>query len=94
MVSVDHKTGRIEHLFVSGNAAGKGDRPENAGLRPQKLEEYEHPRLSVLDTNARAIALYRRMGWKFTGEKDMEFDPAEYPSVVKKCALLWMQYKG
>jgi tRNA (guanine37-N1)-methyltransferase len=48
----------------------------------------------VLDTNARAIALYRRMGWKFTGEKDMEFDPAEYPSVVKKCALLWMQYEG
>lgn len=35
----------------------------------KKLEEYEHPRLSVLDTNARAIALYRRMGWKFTGEK-------------------------
>ena len=31
----------------------------------KKLEEYEHPRLSVLDTNARAIALYRRMGWKF-----------------------------
>ena len=60
----------------------------------KKLEEYEHPRLSVLDTNARAIALYRRMGWKFTGEKDMEFDPAEYPSVVKKCALLWMQYEG
>ena len=24
MVSVDHKTGRIEHLFVSGNARGKG----------------------------------------------------------------------
>ena len=60
----------------------------------KKLEEYEHPRLSVLDTNARAIALYRRMGWKFIGEKDMEFDPAEYPSVVKKCALLWMQYEG
>ena len=60
----------------------------------KKLEEYEHPRLSVLDTNARAIALYRRMGWKFTGEKDMEFDPAEYPSVVKKCVLLWMQYEG
>ncbi len=24
MVSVDHRTGRIEHLFVSGNARGKG----------------------------------------------------------------------
>ena len=33
------------------------------------------PRLSVLDTNARAIALYRRMGWKFEqAKKNMEFD--------------------
>ena len=94
MVSVDHKTGRIEHLFVSGNAQGKGIGQKMLDFARKKLEEYEHPRLSVLDTNARAIALYRRMGWKFTGEKDMEFDPAEYPSVVKKCALLWMQYEG
>ena len=94
MVSVDHKTGRIEHLFVSGNARGKGIGQKMLDFARKKLEEYEHPRLSVLDTNARAIALYRRMGWKFTGEKDMEFDPAEYPSVVKKCALLWMQYEG
>lgn len=94
MVSVDHRTGRIEHLFVSGNARGKGIGQKMLDFARKKLEEYEHPRLSVLDTNARAIALYRRMGWKFTGEKDMEFDPAEYPSVVKKCALLWMQYEG
>lgn len=94
MVSVDHKTGRIEHLFVSGNARGKGIGQKMLDFARKKLEEYEHPRLSVLDTNARAIALYRRMGWKFTGEKDMEFDPAEYPSVVKKCVLLWMQYEG
>ena len=94
MVSVDHKTGRIEHLFVSGHARGKGIGRKMLDFARKKLEEYEHPRLSVLDTNARAIALYRRMGWKFTGEKDMEFDPAEYPSVVKKCALLWMQYEG
>ena len=94
MVSVDHKTGRIEHLFVSGNAQGKGIGQKMLDFARKKLEEDEHPRLSVLDTNARAIALYCRMGWKFTGEKDMEFDPAEYPSVVKKCALLWMQYEG
>ena len=94
MVSVDHKTGRIEHLFVTASARGKGIGQKMLDFARKKLEEYEHPRLSVLDTNARAIALYRRMGWKFTGEKDMEFDPAEYPSVVKKCALLWMQYEG
>ena len=75
-------------------ARGKGIGQKMLDFARKKLEEYEHPRLSVLDTNARAIALYRRMGWKFTGEKDMEFDPAEYPSVVKKCALLWMQYEG
>ena len=84
MVSVDHRTGRIEHLFVSGHARGKGIGRKMLDFARKKLEEYEHPRLSVLDTNARAIALYRRMGWKFIGEKDMEFDPAEYPSVVKK----------
>ena len=84
MVSVDHKTGRIEHLFVSGNARGKGIGQKMLDFARKKLEEYEHPRLSVLDTNARAIALYRRMGWKFTGEKDMEFDPAEYPCCCKE----------
>ncbi len=30
----------------------------------KKLSEHEHPVLSVLNTNTRAIALYRRMGWK------------------------------
>ena len=35
MVSVDHKTGRIEHLFVSGNARERAS-ARNAGLRPEK----------------------------------------------------------
>ena len=30
----------------------------------KKLSEHEHPVLSVLNTNTRAIALYTRMGWK------------------------------
>ena len=93
-VSVHHKTGQVEHLFVTESARGRGIGQKMLDFARKKLEEYEHPRLSVLDTNARAIALYRRMGWKFTGEKDMGFDPVEYPSVVKKCALLWMQYEG
>ena len=94
MVSVDHKTGRIEHLFVAGSARGKGIGQKMLDFARKKLPEHEHPVLSVLDTNARAIALYRRMGWKLTGQTDIEFDPAEYPSVVKKCALLWMRWEG
>lgn len=61
MVSVDHKTGRIEHLFVSGNARGKGIGQKMLDFARKKLEEYEHPRLSVLDTNARALLSI--VGW-------------------------------
>ena len=50
--------------------------------------------LSVLNTNTRAIALYTRMGWKLAGGTELEFDPAQYPAVVKKCALVWMRYEG
>ena len=50
--------------------------------------------LSVLNTNTRAIALYTRMGWKLTGEMELEFVPEQYPAVVKKCALVLMRYEG
>ena len=68
MVSADHKTGRIEHLLCLG-MPGKAASARKCWTARKKLEEYEHPCLSVLTINARAIALYRRMGWKFTGEK-------------------------
>ncbi len=94
MISVNHKTGRIEHLFVTASARGKGIGQKMLDFARKKLPEHEHPVLTVLDQNTRAIALYRRMGWKLTGETDMEFDPAEYPSVGRKCALLVMCYEG
>ena len=60
MVSVDHKTGRIEHLFVSGNARGKGIGRKMLDFAG-KAGEYEHPRLSVLDTTP--APLLSIVGW-------------------------------
>ena len=60
----------------------------------KKLSEHEHPVLSVLNTNTRAIALYTRMGWEMTSGTELEFTPEQYPAVVKKCALVWMRYEG
>lgn len=53
----------------------------------RKLSEHEHPVLSVLNTNTRAIALYTRMGWKLTSGTELEFTPEQYPAVVK--SVLW-----
>ena len=92
-MSINHKVGHIEHLFVTEKPAA-GHWHEDAGLCPQKLSEHEHPVLSVLNTNTRAIALYTRMGWKLTSGTELEFTPEQYPAVVKKCALVWMRYEG
>lgn len=50
--------------------------------------------LSVLNTNTRAIALYTRMGWQLDGSTSLEFDPQQYPTVTRKCALVQMRYAG
>ena len=94
MVSVDHKTGRIEHLFVAADARGKGIGQKMLDFARKKLEEHEHPTLTVLDQNTRAIALYRRMGWKLTGEAARIFDPAEDGFVQRRCELLVMRWEG
>ena len=94
MVSVDHKTGRIEHLFVAADARGKGIGQKMLDFARKKLEEHEHPTLTVLDQNTRAIALYRRMGWKLTGEAARVFDPAEDGFMQRRCELLVMRWEG
>ena len=94
MISVDHKTGRIEHLFVAADARGKGIGQKMLDFARKKLEEHEHPTLTVLDQNTRAIALYRRMGWKLTGEAARVFDPAEDGFVQRRCELLVMRWEG
>ena len=50
--------------------------------------------LTVLDKNTRAIALYRRMGWKLTGEAELVFDPAKDSFVQMHCELLVMRFEG
>ena len=94
IVSVNHKVGHVEHLFVTESARGKGIGQKLLDFARKKLPEHKHPVLSVLNTNSRAIALYTRMGWKLTGEMKLEFDPEQYPAVVKKCALVLMRYEG
>ena len=94
MVSVSHKEGRIEHLYVTEASRGRGLGVKMLDFARKKLEEHPHPVLSVLDTNARAKALYTRMGWRLTGEVEEEFDPAALPGVVHKCAMVTMRYEG
>ena len=94
IVSVNHKVGHVEHLFVTESARGKDIGQKLLDFARKKLPEHKHPVLSVLNTNSRAIALYTRMGWKLTGEMKLEFDPEQYPAVVKKCALVLMRYEG
>jgi len=48
----------------------------------------------LTDTNTRAIALYTRMGWQLDGSTSLEFDPKQYPTVTRKCALVQMRYAG
>ena len=94
IVSINHKVGHIEHLFVTEKARGRGIGMKMLDFARKKLSEHEHPVLSVLNTNTRAIALYTRMGWKLTSGTELEFTPEQYPAVVKKCALVWMRYEG
>ena len=94
IVSINHKVGHIEHLFVTEEARGRGIGMKMLDFARKKLSEHEHPVLSVLNTNTRAIALYTRMGWKMTSGTELEFTPEQYPAVMKKCALVWMRYEG
>ena len=94
IVSINHKVGHVEHLFVTEEARGRGIGMKMLDFARKKLSEHEHPVLSVLNTNTRAIALYTRMGWEMTSGTELEFTPEQYPAVVKKCALVWMRYEG
>ena len=93
MVSVNHKTGEIEHLFVTASARGKGIGIKLLDFARKKLPEHAHPTLTVLDSNTRAMALYRRMGWQVDGV-EIVFDPAEFADVAVESRLLRMRYQG
>lgn len=92
-VSVHHKTGQVEHLFVTESARGRGIGQKMLDFARKKLPEHEHPVLTVLNTNTRALALYRRMGWQVVGAKE-KFDPAKDPLVVRPSQVLEMRYQA
>ena len=93
MVSVNHKTGQVEHLFVSAAARGKGIGQKMLDFARKKLPEHQHPTLTVLDANTRALALYRRMGWAIEGI-ELVFDPEKFEDVAVESRLLKMRYEG
>lgn len=93
MVSVNHKTGEIEHLFVADSCRGRGLGQKLLDFARRKLEEHDHPTLRVVSKNTRAIALYRRMGWRVTGKAEI-FDPKTDETVVRYNELLVMEYAG
>ena len=93
MVAVNHRTGQLDHLFVTAAARGKGLGQKLLDFARKKLPEHEHPVLRVLDRNSRAIALCRRMGWKVKGVAQV-FDPAKDSFAAQSSRLLEMQYQG
>ena len=93
MIAVDHKTGRIEHLFIAEEMRGKGLGRKLLEFARKKLPEHPHPVLTVLDQNTRALALYRRLGWKECGVAAV-FDPAKDDFSAVGSRLLEMRYEG
>ena len=102
MVGVCHKTGEIGRLFVTEAARGRGYGAKMLDFARKKLPEHPHPTLGVLNTNTRAIALYKRMGWRLTGSVLHRYDPACPvcdPADAKAFAALYceeleMRYQG
>ena len=84
MVSVSHKAGHVEHLFVTESARGKGIGAEAAGLCPQKAAgarapgaeraEHQHPRHRPLHPHGLAAG---------PAAPELEFDPQQYPAVAQ-----------
>lgn len=95
MVGVCHKTGEIGRLFVTEAARGRGYGPKMLDFARKKLPEHPHPTLGVLNTNTRAIALYKRMGWRLTGSVLHRYDPADANAFAALyCEELEMRYQG
>mgnify|MGYP004524326059 FL=1 len=94
MVGVCHKTGELGHLFVTESARGKGYGAKMLDFARKKLAEHPHPTFGVLSTNTRAIALYKRMGWRLTGTVLNVYDPENDAFTEKYCEEWQMRYQG
>ena len=87
--------GEIGHLFVTEAARGKGYGAKMLDFARKKLPEHDHPTMGVINTNTRAIALYKRMGWRLTGTVLHRYDPAGKGTFAAVyCEELEMQYRG
>lgn len=93
MVGVCHKTGRISHLFVTAESRGRGIGSKMLDFARKKLPEHPNPTLTVLDTNTRALALYRRMGWRPEGVEAV-YAPQKQPGAAVFCRELILRYQG
>lgn len=94
MVGVCHKTGEIGRLFVTEAARGRGYGAKMLDFARKKLPEHPHPTLGVLNTNTRAIALYKRMDWRLTGSVLNVYDPENDAFTEKYCEEWQMRYRG
>ena len=92
MVGVCHKTGKIGCLFVTEASRGKGIGAKMLDFARKKLPEHTSPTLTVLNTNTRAIALYKRMGWVPAGTEAV-YDPAKDAFCAVYCEELRMCYR-
>ena len=93
MVGVCHKTGRISHLFVAPQAQGGGIGTKMLEFARKKLPEHPHPTLTVLSTNTRALALYRRLKWRPAGVETV-YDPAQDPTAAVYTEEWRLRYEG
>ena len=91
MVAVSHKTGQVEHLFITADARGKGLGQKLLDFARKKLPEHETPTLTVLNTNTRAISLYKRMGWVPAGVAAV-YEPSRQNFCAVYCEELRMRY--
>ncbi len=91
MVGVCHKQGHIGCLFVTEVARGKGIGAKMLDFARKKLPEHENPTLTVLNTNTRAISLYKRMGWVPAGVAAV-YEPSQQNFCAVYCEELRMRY--
>ena len=78
---------------MTASSRGRGIGMKALDFAHRKLEAHDRPTLTVLGKNTRAIALYRRMGWRVIGKARI-FDPKTDETVVKYNELLVMEYAG
>ena len=91
MVGVCHKQGQIRCLFVTEAARGKGIGAKMLDFARKKLPEHTNPTLTVLNTNTRAISLYKRMGWVPAGVAAV-YEPSRQDFCAVYCEELRMRY--